>query len=290
MKHSFGGDWTSEKINKVEKYLVEYTKILSKQKFRFAYIDAFAGTGYRTVENGKTDTDFLFPELLEKETQSFIDGSVKIALKIEPHFHKYFFIEKDPRKVLILEKLRDEHPLLKNEIAIINQDANTFLQDICINRKWDSNRAVLFLDPYGMQVTWDTIKAIAKTEAIDLWLLFPLGVAVNRLLKKNGKIVTSVRKRLNDMFGTEDWYDSFYQIYSAQTLFGEESGVRKTTNFDSIGKYFVSRLKEIFPGVAEKPLSLMNSKNNPLYLLCFASANPRGAKTAVKIANYILKH
>jgi hypothetical protein len=32
-----------------------------------------------------------------------------------------------------------------------------------------------------------------------------------------------------------------------------------------------------------------NSKNNPLYLLCFASGNPMGAKTAIKIAQDILK-
>ncbi len=41
--------------------------------------------------------------------------------------------------------------------------------------------------------------------------------------------------------------------------------------------------------VPEKPLLLRNSKNNPLYLLCFASGNPKGAKTAIKIAQDILK-
>jgi len=46
---------------------------------------------------------------------------------------------------------------------------------------------------------------------------------------------------------------------------------------------------DAFAGVAENPLLLRNSKNNPLYLLCFASGNPRGAKTAIKIAQDILK-
>jgi hypothetical protein len=35
---------------------------------------------------------------------------------------------------------------------------------------------VLFLDPYGMQVDWTTIEAIARTKAIDLRVLFPLGI------------------------------------------------------------------------------------------------------------------
>jgi len=42
-------------------------------------------------------------------------------------------------------------------------------------------------------------------------------------------------------------------------------------------------------GVAENLLLLRNSKNNPLYLLCFASGSSRGAKTAIKIAQDILK-
>ncbi|WP_335164969.1 hypothetical protein [Nostoc sp.] len=29
-----------------------------------------------------------------------------------------------------------------------------------------------------MQIPWSTIEAIAHTEAIDLWYLFPLGVAM----------------------------------------------------------------------------------------------------------------
>jgi hypothetical protein len=34
---------------------------------------------------------------------------------------------------------------------------------------------------------------------------------------------------------------------------------------------------------------LLNSQNSPLYLLCFASANPKGSNTAIKIAQNILK-
>ncbi len=34
---------------------------------------------------------------------------------------------------------------------------------------------------------------------------------------------------------------------------------------------------------------LYNSQNVPLYLFCFASANPKGAPTALKIANDLLK-
>ena len=54
-------------------------------------------------------------------------------------------------------------------------------------------------------------------------------------------------------------------------------------------RYFIDRLRSIFPGVAENPLQLRNSKNVPLYLLCFAAGNAKGAPIAVEIAQNVLK-
>ena len=72
-------------------------------------------------------------------------------------------------------------------------------------------------------------------------------------------------------------------------LLGEESGHAKRANFDAIGRFFVERLEQVFVGVSKNPLPLRNSKEVPLYLLCFAVANPRGAKPALKIANHLLR-
>ncbi len=63
----------------------------------------------------------------------------------------------------------------------------------------------------------------------------------------------------------------------------------KAVNLDGIADFFNERLKTIFEKVANNPLRLMNSRNNPLYLLCFASGNPKGAEIAVRIAQHILK-
>lgn len=290
MSQDFGGDWTDEKLERVRKYLVAYTTIMSKQPFRFAYIDAFAGTGYRDLRREASSGELMFPELAEQESRHFLEGSARIALQIRPRFHKYIFIEKDGRRFEELNKLRNEFPSVQDDIILVNADANSYLQeDLCENRNWRKHRAVLFLDPYGMQVEWKTIEAIARTQAIDLWILFPLGVAVNRLLRKDGNIDPIIRSRLDRLFGATDWYDAFYRTVSRVGLFGEETTVEKVGGFELIGNYFVKRLKTIFADVAENPLPLYNSRNNPLYLLCFAAGNPKGAKTAVKIAQDILK-
>ncbi len=56
----FGGSWTDEKLVKVNKYLTAFATIMNKQKFRFAYIDAFAGTGYREEKKNKIDNNLYF--------------------------------------------------------------------------------------------------------------------------------------------------------------------------------------------------------------------------------------
>jgi three-Cys-motif partner protein len=87
----FGGGWTEEKLQRVRKYLAAYATIMNKQKFRFAYVDAFAGTGYRNVEQHESPFAKIFPEIFEQESQQFLDGSARIALQVRPPFRQIHF-------------------------------------------------------------------------------------------------------------------------------------------------------------------------------------------------------
>jgi len=294
--HRFGGDWTTAKLDVLAKYLASYTTALKdkptkEHPFRKGYIDAFAGTGYRDARRDdesreSSQASLLLPDLAEKEPQELLDGSARLALKIEPRFDHYVFIERNAERCAQLDALETKFPQLASDIQIRQGDANTEIQDLC-KKDWRSHRAVLFLDPYGMQVEWKTIETIAETKAIDLWLLFPLGIGVNRLLTKSGEIPESWRRRLNLLLGNETWYDEFYRVERKRTLFGEADHVVKAT-METIGRYFNERLKSVFPAVAEEPRVLRNSTNCPLYLLCFAVGNEKGAPIALRIANHLL--
>jgi three-Cys-motif partner protein len=295
--HQFGGEWTTAKLKVLQGYLQSYTTALkdkpTKEKpFRKGYIDAFAGTGYRDAkrddETGVSSQALLFPDLADKEPQEWLDGSARIALKTEPRFDGYVFIERSGRRCAELEVLKSEFPVLAKDTKIINGEANAEIQKLC-KVDWRPRRAVLFLDPYGMEVEWKTIVAVADTKAIDLWLLFPLGIGVNRLLTKTGDIPASWRKRLNLLLGTEDWYDEFYRIETTPTLFGGEQERVVKAKMETIGRYFNKRLQSIFAGVVEEPGVLRNSANNPLYLLCFAAGNERGKDIAIRIADHLLR-
>lgn len=300
MRHSFGGPWTEDKLKRIDDYLDAYMTIFTgntkASKLSTNYVDAFAGTGFRSSPVAEDRAEgLLFEDALgDPDADSLKKGSAYVALRTDPPFGRYIFVDRNPEHAESLEGLREEFPELADRVSVEVADANTFLQGWCKRTDWRTNRAVVFLDPYGMQVDWSTIETIAATKAIDLWILFPLGQAVNRLLTRNGVPEGGQAQRLTRFFGTEDWKEAFYEEAESQPsmfddVFGEETGFAKRTNFDAIGRFFVNRLETVFAGVSKNPLPLRNSKGVPLFLLCFAAANPRGAKPALNIANYLLK-
>src|SRR5205823_2864604 len=133
------------------------------------------------------------------------------AMQVTPPFSEYVLVEKSADRATRLEQLKVDFPDIASRISIVNREANTYIADLCANGDWRGSRAVLFLDPFGMQVEWSTITMIARTQAIDMWYLFPLGVAVNRLLRMDGHISEAIQARLTNILGAEDWYDAFYQ-------------------------------------------------------------------------------
>lgn len=291
-RQTFGGDWTEDKLRRVGEYFERYNIALKNQPFSREYIDAFAGTGYREVRDVGSGKGLMFPGLAEPDVQGFLDGSARKALKVEPGFDRFTFIEKDPSKVQELEKLRDEFHA--KDIRIECGDANERVQAIC-RESWNRRRAVLFLDPFGMQVSWKTLEAVARTKCIDVWLLFPLGVAISRLLRRDGEIEEPLRQRLNFIFGDESWFDAFYQEPAPnksgqRRLFDDipEPDYPWKADFSVIEDYFRMRLRSIFAGVAENSVRLKNSKNIPLYLLFFMAGNKKGARIAVRIAESIM--
>ena len=149
----FGGDWTAEKLERVRKYLAAYTVIFARnpkaQKLIPIYVDAFAGTGYRTKSPRLDAQTALFEELAEPEAEAFLKGSARIALEVEPPFKQYVFVEQEAARAQELEKLKLQFPDKANCVTIVRQDANTYLKEWCKRTDWRACRAVMFLDPYG---------------------------------------------------------------------------------------------------------------------------------------------
>lgn len=284
----FGGAWSDVKLRALREYLVSYRQVLKNQPFKLGYIDAFAGAGSQAVTGTPEDAQSpLFAGLdTTSEETAYRHGSPLIAMAIEPPFDSFIFIEKDPNSLAALRAQIDQQGHGSKDVRYKCGDANTELLKLC-RANWTRHRAVAFLDPFAMQLRWDTIEAIADTRAIDLWLLFP-AMAVNRMLPRSGVIPNEWQQKLTGFFGADSWREAFY-VPRDEDLFGE-SGIQKVARtFERISAYVTERLAIHFAGVVESPLILRNSSNSPIFLLCFACGNERGAGPAIRIANHIIR-
>jgi len=263
----FGSVWTETKLLTLDRYLSAYTTALKNQNFKLCYIDAFAGDGSVTIKGGNE-----------------IEGSSLRALKYP--FDKFYFFEKDPER---LEKLKNLiEPFSHKNSELRCGDCNDFLLQInSIQWRKDNWRGVIFLDPYAMDLEWECLARISKTQVFDVWYLFPF-MAVNRNFYRNGKIPAVNKRRLDTILGTNDWQNEIYKD-SPQLSFLDDKICQKSDTA-SIKSYIIKRLKTTFPSVSENAIFLRNEKLSPLFLLCFAGSNPGKPATelSLKLANHIL--
>ena len=138
---SFGGDWTSEKLEILEKYLDAYTTALKHQRFRLIYIDAFAGSG--TVDLGSGGP----------AVENLIRGSAEGAIGIgNKPFDHLVFVDKDPISCCELGHLKARYPM--HSVQIEQADANSFLQGLDMNwRNWD-----MHLTPHPLYIVVRVIR------------------------------------------------------------------------------------------------------------------------------------
>lgn len=283
MKHKFGGIWTQRKLEVLEEYLQFYVTALKNTPFTLHYVDAFAGTGNHSpsTEDGQT---LLIP--LED-----FRGSVKTALEVTPAFGRYHFNDLDPVHFKELQQIQKDHP--DKHIALYQQDANAFVPDFCAGLG-SRDRAVLFLDPYSTQLDWETLKHVAASEKVDLWLLFPLSVILRMTPRDGTRIRPEWGATLNRLLGTEEWQHALYQTVETapeMDLFGELNAdlPSQRVNTQELGKWVTGKLRERFAYVAE-PITLA-SQGRPLFLFYFAVSNPSEAawRLADKAARHIIK-
>ena len=295
VRQAFGGAWTEAKLAAVQNYLHSYVTIMRNNErashFRITYLDGFAGSGRRYASGQPEAYDHrsidLFGDFHAAETDAFYRGSPCRALEVEPPFDQYVFIETKREHVQELERLVADFPEREPAVRIVQRNANAVIPAWCAGMA-HNERALVFLDPYGMQVDWSTVEAIARTKKIDLWVLVPLGQAIIRLLTQQ-QPPEEWAQALTRFFGTDGWREHFYVTRQAEGLFGEYEQEVRDVDFDRITKYVVDRLGTVFAQVLDEPLLLRNSTGVPIYLLCFAASNPVGAPTAVKIARYIAR-
>jgi len=285
MAQRFGSAHTKLKLDKLEEYLRAYTTALKNQKFRLLYFDAFAGAG--DIQIGSNDASLL--DAVDEYTP-FIKGSAQRALGFGTSFDRYLFVDRREDNVRALERLQQDHSDIANRIEVRKGDANAELRKFCEETDWETSRAVVFLDPYGNQVRWETLVAIAETRAIDLWYLFPAGLGVYRQISRRGAVHHSHENSLDAILGTNEWRNVFVDSRLDQDLFGPLETFEKRATVESVTRFMAGRMKNIFKGGVLDEWYPLGSRKIHMYSLMFAWANPsQKAKLAGTLALGVLR-
>lgn len=272
--NKFGGDWTKQKMEIVVSYAKAYLTVMkSRPYWKLLYFDGFAGSGDVYKENA-VDSKIM-------------KGTALQVLEItNPRpFDMYYFVEKDLANKKELEISVGGAP----GVTIVADDCNRKLKDMAKFLKSERGKHVkvlAFIDPYGMNLEWDSLKALEGL-GIDLWVLVPTGIGVNRLLKKDGNISESWLQRLETFLGMKrtEILKHFYKEQTAHTLFGEETVITKDADaVNKAAELYRQRLNEIFKFVSV-PFVMKNSSNSVMYHFMMATNN----STALKIANDVIK-
>lgn len=231
------GPWIDRKRFFLKRYADIFTRGM-KAKWPLTYIDLFAGPGRCSI----TDR----PEEVE--------GSPLIALNYE--FSKYIFVEAEQEDFEALKQRCSKSPKF-SKIQFIHGDCN-----LVIDQAEPVGLSLAFIDPTGIDIHFDTIRALADSRRVDLLMNIQFGMDIKRNFhlyqqKKDGSQL--------DLFLGEkvDW-----------------DGIK--TPVDVI-KLYKTRIRHLGYETVEYQIVVKNTKQVPMYFLFFASKNPKGLEFWKKI-------
>ncbi len=260
--------WSKEKLDVLGKYLHAYSVLMRKQTWlqSYTYVDAFAGVG----------------QYLDPETTEYVDGSPFVALRCDPPFHSYVFIEASPNRLDALRRTVSEE-FQGRHVRFCHGDANSLLRDTIAKEipRGAPKRGLVFLDPYGLQIDFQTIELLAQAGTFGVFVNFSV-MGISRILAREQPPDAATVALLTRVMGDAQMLDELY--VRQPELFGGPNHIsRPRLDPGRIAEEYQRRVAKVFPYVSKWVL-MSNSRGAPLYVLFLASHK----ETAIRITNQIL--
>lgn len=254
------GPWSEIKLDILRDYAAPYSLILKNNGFHHGYVDAFSGPGLH----------------VRKADGEEILGSPLVALRVEPPFDEYHFIDLDGEKVEFLKSQVGSRPNVK----FYKADSNEVMLDSILPRfsYAKGTRALCVLDPYKLTLDWRVVCAAGSSRGVEVFINFPV-MQMNRNCKHEdmSRILPGELDAMDRFWGDRSWHSAMFRPSAQSNLFGVAE-MDKTENRDLVNAY-CKRLKEVAGfGFVADPLPMRNSRNVVVYYLIFAGPNKTGWK------------
>jgi three-Cys-motif partner protein len=260
------GYWTRAKLDVLQDYLAAFLAASSGKAPHAVYLDAFAGEG-----SG-----------IDRLTSEEFDGSPRIAAGAVANgssgyrfSHLRLFELSTTRAAGIQAYLREHFP--GRDIDVVPGDCNTTLPATLKIMPEAVRRSptFAFLDPFGTELKWPTIEAIADHKRglrykVELWMLFSAAGLMRIAGSSPAKAALGAEDILIDLFGNTRWEP----IVNARRA-GTISGADAREAFVNLMRW---QLEEALGYHTTHALELKNARGTSIYHMIFATDHPAGDK------------
>ena len=179
------------------------------------YVDLFAGTGLVKL----TDTGYV------------VAGSAPCAVTTKKGFRYSILVEKDKDKCKYLEE-RMLKIIQKDDFEVINGDSNEIIQEVIekIKSKFKKPIILVFVDPEGMEIKFETVKALSDNfQSCD----FLINVNEQGVLRVAGKAKKGIR---NIIASLEEYFNKSEQDIQHGLTRGETAQEQYANQVNELGR------------------------------------------------------
>lgn len=255
------GSWGDEKYKLLGGYSEIFTSGMKNLWDNLVYIDLFAGAGYAKMRG----------------TNKIRLSSALIALSVNHKFSKYIFCEEDEKCFTAL-KTRVEKHFPDADVDFVKGDSNEKINEI-IDKipKHSKDEKVLrfcFVDPFSLNLKFETINKISSVGKIDFLILLALHMDGNRNLFN---YISDNSKKVDEFINDTSWRKPF------------KDGELPIKDFIKyLTEKYDSNMKKLdYKEPVKKHLVKIDDINVPLYYLAFYSKHERGNDFYQKVEKYL---
>lgn len=247
----FGGVWTAHKLFFLCNYLEQTTRGMSGNPSfpnGLNYVDLFAGSGVCSVE--------MSPGRWQR-----YPGSPLIAACTPKPFNRLFLVDRNTESISAL-KTRISKTSFKGALNFWEGDANAVIDEVRAAIPVGS-LTVAFIDPYSLDIHYESLKRLADSRPLDLILL--LSDALDIVRNVETYYLPGKSDKLDRFLGLTSGWRSHWNNLSNR----DASSVRQL-----FAELFLRQLQQL--GYRHSKSWPLEGPNGPVFRLVYASKNERG--------------
>jgi three-Cys-motif partner protein len=253
------GPWAEDKYRRMGMYAEMFSTGMKNVWDTRVYLDLFSGPGHSRLRG--TKRHYL--------------GSPLISLSLSDAFDRYIFSDANVDAIAALQaRVARQWPAV--DVRFVPGDANDHVGEILQNIP-DTGRVLsfCFLDPYKLNISFETVRKLAKGRDIDFLILLALYVDANRNMDLYASEESEVIHRF---LGDREWRQRW-----------ERAREQRTPVVAFLAEEYSRRMEALryLPMPLENMVKIRtHHRRLPLYYLAFYSRHPRGLEFWDQVREY----